>query len=83
MEHLFGSDLVNEFTTFPRGRYDDGVDAAGMLKDELNKRWNNVNIDDVKNAIKEHFKKKQMDEYRKKWRKHNIEPWELDQHRRR
>ncbi|MFW9971325.1 MAG: hypothetical protein ACFFDF_14120 [Candidatus Odinarchaeota archaeon] len=38
-EGLFGSILVQQICTFPKGKYDDGADAAGMAKDEALKRW--------------------------------------------
>jgi hypothetical protein len=30
---------MQQVVTFPKGRFDDGVDAGGMSKDELAKRW--------------------------------------------
>ena len=31
--------LVAQLLSYPRGKHDDGPDAAGMIKDELNRRW--------------------------------------------
>ena len=36
---LYGTEFMNELLVFPRGKYDDGPDAGGMIKDELNKRY--------------------------------------------
>lgn len=39
LEELYGTELINQLTVFPRGKYDDGPDAAGMIKDQLNMRY--------------------------------------------
>ena len=41
-ENLFGSLFIQQVCTFPKGKYDDGVDAGGMAKDELAKRWYSI-----------------------------------------
>ena len=47
-ENLFGSVFVRQVCTFPKGKYDDGVDAGGMAKDELLKRWTPPKPTDIK-----------------------------------
>lgn len=37
--NLWGTILMQQILTFPKGKHDDGVDSAGMGKDELAKRW--------------------------------------------
>jgi len=41
---MFGSELVEEVVTFPKCKHDDGVDALGMIKDELNRRYGVISI---------------------------------------
>lgn len=45
-EHRFTFDqeeslLIGQLKVYPNGKHDDGPDADGMIKDELDKRWNN------------------------------------------
>ncbi len=34
-EYLYGTELLTQICSFPNGRFDDGPDSAGMIKDEL------------------------------------------------
>ena len=58
LQSLFGSAFVEEVVTFPKARYNDGVDAGGMIKDELNRRYSRIDIDELERMTK------QLKEYR-------------------
>lgn len=75
---LYNSDFIEQIITFPRGRFKDGPDAAGMVKDELNKRWGNFSGRMAKKVLAEFFKKQKMKRFREEWVKHNLEPWNQD-----
>jgi len=75
MEGLYGSELIKELTTFPRARYDDGADAAGMIKDELSKRWSNVGISEVKKELTRDLKEVRVAMFREERRQELFEPW--------
>ena len=78
-ERLRDTDLIDQITTFPRGRYKDGPDAAGMIKDELNKKWSSMDGNIMGRVLREHFKNKRMKKYREDWIRTNLEPWN-DEH---
>jgi len=75
---LINTDFIEQLTTFPRGRFKDGPDAAGMIKDELNRRWSNFEGSRAKKVLAEYFKKKKMKRYHEDWIKRNTEPWNYD-----
>lgn len=37
--NLEDTTFMTQLLSFPKGKHDDGPDAGGMIKDELNKRW--------------------------------------------
>jgi hypothetical protein len=37
--NLEDTTFMTQLLSFPKGKHDDGPDAAGMIKDELNRRW--------------------------------------------
>ena len=76
LESLRDNELIEEITTFPRGKYIDGPDALGMGKDELNKRWGSSRIPDG-SSIKAFFKKRRLEKHQKKWVKEMLTPWEV------
>ena len=75
MDGLYGSELIKELTTFPRARFDDGADAAGMLKDEVFKRWSNVGISEAKEEITRDLKEVRVAMFRERRRQELYEPW--------
>ena len=38
-QNLEDTTFMTQLLSFPKGKHDDGPDAAGMIKDELNRRW--------------------------------------------
>lgn len=62
--NLWGSVFMLQVLTFPKGKYDDGVDAGGMAKDEGLKRWI-----PSKRIIKRNREQERKDEiYQKRWK---------------
>jgi len=45
--------VYEEIVTFPKARYDDGVDAGGMIKDELSRRYSKVDINEMERMTKQ------------------------------
>jgi hypothetical protein len=82
-DRLKGTELIDQITTFPRGRWKDGPDAAGMIKDELAKRWSSLDGKIMGKVLKEHFKKVELENYRVEWLKDNIRPWESGKYKKR
>ncbi len=39
-----GTTFMAQVLAFPKGKHDDGPDAAGMIKDELNRRWSRKRV---------------------------------------
>ena len=76
LETLHFSDFIDQITSFPRGKFKDGPDAGGMIKDELNKRWSNFDVNKIGQLLKDHFKKRKAKRYQEKWSKQNLRPWE-------
>lgn len=69
---LENSLFMAQLLAFPKGKYDDGPDAGGMIKDELNRRWHDVVVKrNVADAIvkREERMKKQLEEERYPWLK--------------
>ncbi len=70
-EILYGSELLTQICSFPNGRFDDGADAAGMIKDELLKlfRANYEHKESMSmiDRIREQQAKKQFT--------HRAQPW--------
>jgi hypothetical protein len=74
---LFGSVLIRQICTFPKGKYDDGVDSCGMGKDELLKRW----YPPGKFRKTRDMKKQEKDQtkHAKAFRETMMEPWRVHQ----
>jgi len=60
LQSLFGGTFVEEVVTFPKARYDDGADAGGMIKDELNRRYSKIDINELERMTE------QLKEYRER-----------------
>lgn len=82
LTELWGHAFLDELTTFPKGRYDDGADAGGMIKDELKRRFSrtqpNEILEVVQEGIKEALFRRQSDAIRQEL----YEPWKTDKGRR-
>lgn len=63
--------LMSQILSFPKGKHDDGPDAAGMIKDELNRRWTAKHK--IRNIIAERIEKKKAKQ-KKQWELDNY-PW--------
>lgn len=79
LESLFGTSLIDQITSFPRGKFKDGPDAAGMIKDELNRRWSSFDTNQIGQLLKEHYAKGKKRRFQEKWIKQNLRPWEVKQ----
>jgi hypothetical protein len=53
LQSLWGGPFIEEIVTFPKARYDDGVDAGGMIKDELSRRYSRVDINELERMTKQ------------------------------
>ena len=76
LETLFGHAFIEELIVFPRGRYDDGADAGGMIKDELKRRFSRSNISEVHEGLIHEFKEGVKQDFRNRWIREMTQPWE-------
>ena len=70
---------MKQLLGFPFAKHDDGPDAGGMIKDELNRRWKGKRRSKPRGYHKE---KKKQGLYEKKFRELQ-EPWRADKRRKR
>ncbi|KKK70300.1 hypothetical protein LCGC14_2925390, partial [marine sediment metagenome] len=76
LESLFGHAFIEELIVFPRGRYDDGADAGGMIKDELKRRFSRSTVSEVHEGIIHEFKEGVKQDFRNRWIREMTQPWE-------
>lgn len=72
---VYGTELITQIVTYPKSRYDDGVDACGMIKDQLNMRHFEDDTKSVRDAIIRQYKDIKKKEYEEAWMKTMAEPW--------
>lgn len=75
--NLEDSIFMTQLLSFPKGKHDDGPDAAGMIKDELNRRWSKKAKKRNIYAEREERKKAKL---AKQWEVNNY-PWLVHQRR--
>lgn len=68
---------MSQLLSYPRGKHDDSPDAKGMIKDELNRRWNPGSQPKKTRAML--VVEKQQSKFAKKFKETMMEPWRKSQ----
>jgi hypothetical protein len=76
-ENLEDTTFMTQLLAFPKGKHDDGPDAAGMIKDELNRRWSESSEPKPHESFRERLEREQV---KSKFNK-MAHPWEADRER--
>ncbi|MBD3196094.1 MAG: hypothetical protein GF317_13635 [Candidatus Lokiarchaeota archaeon] len=78
-EDLRHTVFMEQLLGFPKSKYDDGPDAAGMIKDELNRKWTPIVDTKPRELIKQ---EKKEEEWHERF-KLQQQPWLKDKRKRR